>query len=204
MPRTRKAPVAGRVFVVSAPSGGGKTTVVARLLRRMPTLVRSVSVTTRPPRPGERPGKDYRFISPAAYQRLRRAGDLLEYAKVHGASYGTPKRPVERALRQGRDVILSIDVQGARKIRRALGRQAVLVFLLPPSMAQLRRRLLQRRTDTAAAIRRRLTAARRELACAAWYDYRIVNDRLDRAVDALAAVIAGSRPSAVRRRQRSS
>jgi len=204
VPRTRKAPVAGRVFVVSAPSGGGKTTVVARLLRRMPTLVRSVSVTTRPPRPGERPGKDYRFISPAAYQRLRRAGDLLEYAKVHGASYGTPKRPVERALRQGRDVILSIDVQGARKIRRALGRQAVLVFLLPPSMAQLRRRLLQRRTDTAAAIRRRLTAARRELACAAWYDYRIVNDRLDRAVDALAAVIAGSRPSAVRRRQRSS
>ncbi len=189
---------------MSAPSGGGKTTVVARLLRRMPTLVRSVSVTTRPPRPGERPGKDYRFISPAAYQRLRRAGDLLEYAKVHGASYGTPKRPVERALRQGRDVILSIDVQGARKIRRALGRQAVLVFLLPPSMAQLRRRLLQRRTDTAAAIRRRLTAARRELACAAWYDYRIVNDRLDRAVDALAAVIAGSRPSAVRRRQRSS
>jgi guanylate kinase len=185
----------GRLFVISSPSGGGKTTVVERLQRRIPRLARSVSVTTRPPRPGERQGRDYRFISLKMFQQLRRSGQLLEWAKVHHAYYGTPKRPVLRALAQGRDVVLNIDVQGAQQVRRALGSQAMLIFLLPPSMSQLRRRLMRRRTETPAAIRQRLTVARRELACATWYDYAVVNDRLDRAVrDVEAIVSSGRRP----------
>src|SRR3989338_1794255 len=109
----------GRVVVLSGPSGGGKTTVVERVRRGLPGLVRSVSVTTRPRRAGERRGRDYRFVSPSAFQRMRRAGALLEWARVHGAWYGTPKRSVLRAMAAGRDVVLSIDVQGARQVRRA-------------------------------------------------------------------------------------
>ena len=183
----------GLVFVVSGPSGGGKTTIVDRLRRRARRLERSVSVTTRPPRSGERHGREYRFVSAAAFQRQRRARRLLEWANVHGAWYGTPKAPVLEALRRGRDVMLSIDVQGARQVRRALGRQAVLIFLLPPSLRQLRQRLMRRRTDTPAAIRRRLAAAKRELACAAWYDYSVVNDRLGHAVRDVQAIITAER-----------
>ena len=181
------------MFVISSPSGGGKTTVVKRLRRTVPRLVRSVSLTTRAPRRGERPGRDYRFATPAAFQRMRRRGELLEWARVHGAQYGTPKRPVLDALAHGRDVMLSIDVQGARQVRRALGRRAVLIFLMPPSMASLRQRLLRRRTDTPAAIRRRLAVAKRELRCASWYDHRVVNDRLDRAVSDVRAILVAYR-----------
>jgi guanylate kinase len=179
------------VFVVSSPSGGGKTTVVDRLLRAVPRLSRSVSVTTRPPRPGERDGYHYRFVTPAAFRRLRRGRRLLEWANVHGACYGTPRGPVVRSLARGRHVVLCIDVQGARQVRRALGRRAVLVFLLPPSMRRLRARLLRRRTESPAALRRRLAAARREIACARWYDYAVVNDRLDRTVRAMQAIVTG-------------
>lgn len=181
----------GRVFVVSSPSGGGKTTVVDRLLRAVPRLARSVSVTTRPPRPGERNGYHYRFVTPAAFRRLQRGRRLLEWASVHGACYGTPRGPVVQALARGRHVVLCIDVQGARQVRRALGRRAVLVFLLPPSMRRLRARLLRRRTESPAALRQRLAAARREIACARWYDYAVVNDRLDRTVRAMQAIVAG-------------
>ncbi|MBI2496022.1 MAG: guanylate kinase [Candidatus Omnitrophica bacterium] len=184
LPKTR-----GRAFVISSPSGGGKTTVAARLLRALPRLTRSVSVTTRPMRRGERQGRDYDFVSPAAFHRLRRAGQLLEWARVHGAYYGTPKRPVLQALAGGRDVVLSIDVQGARQVRRALGRRAALIFLLPPSMDHLRRRLVGRKTETPAAIRRRLAAAQRELSCAAWYDYTVINDRLTRAIQDIRAIV---------------
>ena len=179
----------GRVIVVSSPSGGGKTTVVERLRRRVRGLRRSVSVTTREPRPGERRGREYQFVSAARFQAMRRAGQLLEWAQVHGACYGTPKRPVLDALRRGQVIMLNIDVQGARKIRRVLGRRAVLVFLKPPSMADLRQRLFRRSTDTAAAIRRRLAAAKRELACAASYDVIVVNDRLEDAVSRLEAIV---------------
>ncbi len=114
----------------------------------------------------------------------------MEWARVHGHSYGTPKRPILRALADGKPVLLSIDVQGARQIRRALGARAVLVFLLPPSMARLRERLLGRRTESPAAVRRRLAAAKREIACAAWYDHRVVNDRLAAAVRDVKTIIA--------------
>ena len=179
----------GRVFVISSPSGGGKTTVVERLVRAAPFLARSVSVTTRAKRSGERHGRDYRFISPETFQRLQRTGQLLEWARVHHAYYGTPKHPVERALARGRDIVLSIDVQGARQIRRALGHRAVLIFLLPPSRARLRQRLVQRNTETPAAIRRRMRAATREIACASWYDYTVVNDRLGAAVRRIVTIM---------------
>ena len=178
--------------MISSPSGGGKTTVVERLLRAVPRLERSVSVTTRPPRPGERQGRDYRFVTPEAFERLRRSGALLEWARVHGAYYGTPKAPVARLLARGRSVVLSIDVQGARQIRRSLGCQAVLVFLVPPSMRRLQERLRGRRTESPSAIRRRMAAARRELACAAWYDHRVVNDRLGPTVAAVKRIVNGA------------
>ena len=187
--------IPGRVLVISGPSGGGKTTVMERLRQKLPRLVRSISVTTRSPRPGEHQGRDYQFVSEAAFQRLRRTGQLLEWAKVHGAYYGTPKQRIVRALTRGKDVMLSIDVQGARKVRRALGAQAVLVFLLPPSMALLRRRLMGRRTETPDAIRRRLATAKRELACASWYDYTVVNDRLDRTVRDVETIVTQRRTS---------
>ena len=178
-----------RLFVVSSPSGGGKTTVVERLRRDMPRLVRSVSVTTRARRPGERQGRHYQFISVPTFRQLRRSGQLLEWAKVHDAYYGTPKEPVRRALAQRRDVVLSIDVQGARQVRRVMGRRAVLIFLLPPSMEQLRHRLMRRRTETSGAIQRRLAAARLEVACAKWYDHAVVNDRLERTIRQMKAIM---------------
>ncbi|HEX9779671.1 MAG TPA: guanylate kinase [bacterium] len=184
---------AGRLYVISSPSGGGKTTVVRELGRTSPGLVRSVSVTTRAPRSGERAGREYQFVSPAAFERLKRAGRLLEWARVHGAWYGTPRRPVAAALARGRDVVLSIDVQGAKKIRRAFGARATLVFLLPPSMAELRRRLVSRRTETSATIRRRMAVARRELASINAYEYFIVNDRIGEAAGRLRAVIRAQR-----------
>ena len=188
----------GRVFVISGPSGGGKTTVVQQLRRKLPRLLRSVSVTTRRPRRGERHGRDYQFISLPTFRRLRRTRQLLEWARVHEAYYGTPRRPIERALAAGRRVVLSIDVQGARQIRRALRTQSILIFLLPPSMRRLRQRLIRRKTETPDAIRQRLTAAQRELACAAWYDHTVVNDRLDQTVAALEAIIRETGRSATR------
>lgn len=182
----------GCVFVISSPSGGGKTTIVREVERRVPGLVRSVSVTTRAPRAGERDGQDYRFISPAAFARMRATKALLEWANVHGAQYGTPRRPIDEALARGQHVMLSIDVQGARKVRRALGDRAVLVFLLPPSLEQLERRLHARRTDSGSVIKRRLAAATKELACAAWYDHTIVNDELETAITALERLIRGA------------
>lgn len=184
---------AGRLFVVSSPSGGGKTTVVRELLKRVPTLARSVSVTTRPRRPSERQGADYRFVSLQAFQRLRATGALLEWATVHDAFYGTPKAPVERALARGREMVLSIDVQGARQVKRRLGSRATLIFLLPPSLNALRARLLKRRTETPADIRRRLASARRELSCVRWYDYAAVNRRVAEAAEQLKAIVLAER-----------
>ncbi len=184
----------GRLIVISSPSGGGKTTVVQALRRRMPRLRRSVSVTTRARRPGERDGRDYHFIAAAAFSRLRRAGQLLEWARVHSASYGTPRAPIDAALARGDDVLLSIDVQGARKIRRSFGRRALLVFLMPPSAAMLRQRLVRRRTETPASLARRLAAAARETACARWYDVRLANGTIPNVVDRLAAVLRRGRP----------
>ena len=189
----RTTRVAGKVFVVSSPSGGGKTTIVRAILRRVPKLARSISVTTRPRRPEERARVDYRFVAEPQFAALREQGGLLEWAQVHQAYYGTPRRWVEQRIASGWDVILSIDVQGAQQVRKHLGKRSVLVFLLPPSMRDLRNRLINRRTDSADSIRHRLQAAKRELACARWYDYQLVNRDLDRAVDELEAIITAER-----------
>ena len=183
----------GRIFVVSSPSGGGKTTLVRELVARVPDLARSVSVTTRARRAGERDGTDYHFMTPTAFARLRARRALLECANVHGAWYGTPAASVEAVLARGHDVILSVDVQGARQIKRAFKPRAVLIFVMPPSFEDLKTRLINRRTDTPAAIRRRLAAARRELACSRWYDYVIVNHRIPEAVEQLNAIVTAER-----------
>lgn len=163
--------------------------MVDRLCRLLPRLMRSVSVTTRAPRPGERRGKDYDFVSVEAFNALIRGKLLLEWAAVHDAYYGTPKKPVMEALSRGCDVILSIDVQGAQQIQRSLGKRSVLIFLMPPSVEQLQKRLKQRKTDTEKAIRQRLAAARREMACASWYDRVVINDDLEHAVAQVCAII---------------
>ena len=189
----QRSPRSRCAFVLSGPSGGGKTTLAQVLLAQVPALRRTVSVTTRPPRHSERPGADYHFVSAQAFTRLRRQGRLLEWARVHGAYYGTPRAEVERAWRRRHDALLCIDVQGARQVRRRLGRTAVLIFLLPPSLEDLKRRLQQRRTESADAIGARLRVARRELACVRWYDYAVVNQRVDEASKQLAAIVAAER-----------
>lgn len=173
------------VFVVSGPSGGGKTTIVERLLKRVPELKRSISVTTREPRAGEKNGVDYLFVSQKEFDDMRQHNELLEWAEVHGSYYGTPKSAVMSALEQGQSLVLCIDVQGAERIRQFLGKRSVLFFLMPPSIEDLRERLMLRNTETKEAVDRRLKAAAKEMACAVWYDEQIVNDDLEFAVDKL-------------------
>ncbi len=151
-----------------------------------------MSCTTRPPRPGERDGRDYRFVSDRAFDELVAAGALLEWAEVFGHRYGTPVEEVERARAAGRDVLLEIDVQGARQVKRRAP-DAVLVFLVPPSREELERRLRERGTEDEATLARRLAEAERELAEAARFDHVVANDDLDRAADEVLAIIAAHR-----------
>lgn len=178
--------------MVSGPSGVGKGTVVRRLLERHPELALSVSVTTRRPRPGEREGIDYRFVSDERFDELTARGDLLEWANVVGHRSGTPSAPVEEALANGRDVVLEIDVQGARQVRERAP-QAVLIFLAPPSLEELERRLRSRGTEDERALETRLSTARRELGERDGFDHVVVNDRLDEATAQVEAIIQASR-----------
>ena len=186
-------PRRGLAFVVSSPSGGGKTTVVRALVRRMTGLRRSISVTTRLRRPGERSRVDYRFVSRDVFAQLRSHAKLLEWARVHRAEYGTLREPLLEALADGTDVILSLDVQGARAVRRRLHDQVVLIFLLPPSLRALQARLVRRRTESPEAIRQRLEAARNELRQLAVYDYAVVNRRVAQAVKDVQAIVTAER-----------
>ncbi|MDM7926915.1 MAG: guanylate kinase [bacterium] len=179
---------AGKLFVLSSPSGGGKTTVLSEVLRRDPTLRYSVSATTRPPRPGERDGVDYHFMDPGEFDRRIRSGGFLEWAEVHGNRYGTPVEPVLGWVEAGERVILDLDVQGALDVKRSAPR-SVLIFLLPPSLSALRERLERRGTDRPDAVQSRLAAAEREMAQCEQYDFVIFNDRLEDAVDCLQAVL---------------
>lgn len=177
-------PATGRLVVISGPSGVGKTTITRGLVEAFPDSALSVSVTTRPPGPGDREGVDYFFISREEFNRLVREGALLEHAEVFGNAYGTPRRWVEDQLRQGRLVLLEIDVQGARQVRSAVP-HALGIFILPPSEDELLRRLRLRRRDTEEAIQRRFAEAKREIAeakASGAYDAYIVNRDLDSAI----------------------
>jgi guanylate kinase len=182
----------GIVFVLSAPSGAGKSTLVARLRQEFPEIAYSVSYTTRAPRGQEQDGTDYHFVSRERFLAMREAGEFAEWAEVHGNFYGTAKGPVLDLLAQGRDVLFDIDVQGAAQLRKAFP-AAVLVFILPPSLAELERRLRGRGTDAAEVIAKRLANARAEVAAAADFDYLVVNDDLERACDELRAVYLAGR-----------
>jgi guanylate kinase len=182
----------GTLFVVSAPSGAGKTTLCREARLRVPDLAYSISCTTRAPRPGEVDGSDFRFISRETFVAMRERGELAEWATVHGNLYGTPARPLEAALRDGRDVLLDIDTQGATQLRQRYP-EAVLVFVVAPSMAELEQRLRERRSDAVQDIARRLARARDEIALWKQYDYLIVNRDVKEAMDQLMAIIQAER-----------
>lgn len=179
-----------RLFVIAAPSGAGKTTLVNELVRRNPELVFSVSYTTRRQRPNEEHGRDYFFVSPEEFFDLERRGELLESALVFDNHYGTSRSQVEEHLAAGRNVILEIDWQGARQVRAARP-DCVSIFILPPSREALSARLHGRRTDSGAVISRRLADALGDMSHWGEFDYCIVNDRLERAVAELEAIIKG-------------
>lgn len=183
---------AGSVFMVVAPSGAGKSTLVNALLARDPQIELSISFTTRAPRPGETTGREYHFTDEADFLARRERGEFLEWAAVHGHYYGTSRPWIEQRLRDGRDVLLEIDWQGARQVRDALG-HAVGIFILPPSIEALEARLHKRGQDPAPVIARRLLAAGSEIAHAAEFDYVIINEHFDRALDELCAVVTATR-----------
>jgi guanylate kinase len=178
----------GMFFVISAPSGAGKTTVIKRLTHELPNSVLSVSVTTRGPRKGETEGVDYYFISATRFEEMIKNNELLEWADVHGHLYGTPKAPVEKWIKNGKIILLDIDVQGGKNIKKTF-KDAVLIFLMPPSKEELAKRLALRGTDKPEDLKLRLKNAESEISAKAFYDYRIVNDDLDITVDAVKKII---------------
>lgn len=182
----------GTLIVVSAPSGAGKTTLCREARRGLPDLAYSVSYTTRPPRPGEVDGTDFHFVTESAFAELRAAGAFAEWAQVHGNFYGTHAGALERALGEGRDILLDIDTQGARQLQ-ARYPEAVLIFIIAPSMEELEQRLRERRSDAEGEIERRLRRAREEIQLWRRYDYLIVNRDVKEAVEQLTAVIQAER-----------
>ena len=193
----------GLLFVLSAPSGTGKTTLVGRLVERVPNLVRSRSYTSRAARPGEVDGVDYHFVAPARFRDMIAAGAFLEWADVFGRLYGTGAADTERCRVAGRDVVLVIDVQGARQVRSRV-RDAVSVFVLPPSFRVLEERLRGRGPEATGGsdVERRLRTARREVEMIDDYDYVVVNDEIDACVDRLRHVVLAERSRAAAMRER--
>ena len=190
----------GLVLILSSPSGAGKTTLTRHLMSEPSLHLQvSVSVTTRTKRQSEVSGHDYEFIDVEAFLELRDRGDLLEWAEVHGNFYGTPRRPVEKALGAGQDMIFDIDYQGTRQVREKIKDDVVTVFILPPSMAELRARLVRRAEDTKETIDRRLANSLTEIERWVEYDYVLVNDDLDRSFSSLKAILAAERLKRERR-----
>lgn len=188
----------GRLFVIAAPSGAGKTSLVRALMQREPGLSFSISYTTRPQRPNEVHGRDYFFVSRDEFDRMVQARQFLEHATVFGNSYGTARAQVEQSLASGQDLILEIDWQGAQQIRAALP-ECCSIFILPPSRAELERRLRGRGTDTEEVIIRRLGEAADDMAHWREFDYVVVNDVFDRALDELSEIVQGRDPPEARR-----
>ena len=178
----------GKTFIICGPSGVGKGTVVARLLASYPKLYFSVSATTRPPRPGEVDGKHYHFLSREQFQRWIDEDAFLEHAEFVGNLYGTPKLYVDKAMDQGRDVILDIEIQGAEQVHRRRP-EAIRIYVAPPSWAELERRLIGRGTEDMEKVRRRLERGKEEFAVARDFDYFVINDTVDRALEELRAIL---------------
>lgn len=183
----------GLMLVLSSPSGAGKTTIARRLLDAEPELTLSVSVTTRPQRPGEAPGVDYHFIDRDRYHEMIAKGELLEHAEVYDHGYGTPRTPVEAALSAGRDVLFDIDWQGAQQLREVAGDDMVSVFILPPSLAELERRLRRRAADSAAVVEKRLAQVAADVTHWAEYDYVVVNAEIAASIARMRAILVAER-----------
>jgi len=184
----------GMILILSSPSGAGKTTLTRMLMQdKALDLTLSVSVTTRPRRSSEVDGIHYRFVDRREFERMKADADLLEWAEVHGNGYGTPWAPAEKVLAEGRDVLFDIDWQGAKQVRDRLGDDVVSIFVLPPSMTELRSRLVRRAEDSAATIEQRLEAARHEIERWRNYHYVIVNDDLQRAYQDVLAIVTAER-----------
>jgi guanylate kinase len=176
------------IMIISAPSGAGKTTLCRELLKRFPGMRESISFTTRPPRPGEVHGQDYFFTSHEEFQRMIAEDSFAEWAEVHGNLYGTALKSLEDARKSGIDMVLDIDCQGARQLKELFGGGSY-IFILPPSMDELRRRLESRSSDASEVIERRITRAAEEIREARWYDYIIINDQLENAFAELCAIV---------------
>lgn len=192
-------PAPGLLFVVSAPSATGKTTVVEQLVQLLPSLRMSRSYTSRARRAGETDGVDYNFVSRESFEARMAAGEFLEWADVFGHYYGTSRIETEKRLAEGEDLVLVIDVQGARQVRQHRP-ETVAIFMLPPSFAVLEERLRKRSSDPEPEMVRRLTTARREVSAVDAYDYVVVNDVLERCVGELAAIVMAERAKLARRR----
>jgi len=182
----------GNVIIVSAPSGAGKTSLVGKLIELDPVTRKSVSYTTRQRRPGEQDGSDYHFVSKDSFETMLEAGEFLESAQVHGNMYGTGQKWLEEQRRQGRDIVLEIDWQGAMQVRTLMP-EAIGVFVLPPSIDALRGRLTKRAQDSGEVIARRLAAARSEVSHVHEFDYVIINDEFDTAVQDLISIVRSTR-----------
>jgi len=178
----------GQIIIISAPSGAGKTTLCSGLLKRFPNIRESISYTTRPPRQGEIHGEDYFFVSKVEFQRMATEQRFAEWAEVHGNLYGTALKTLEDARNNGIDLVLDIDCQGARQLREKFSKGSY-IFILPPSMAELRRRLESRSSDTPEVIERRIKRAAEEIKEACWYEYVIINDNLEKALEELTAIV---------------
>ena len=184
--------MSGKLFVITAPSGAGKTSLIDAVMQADPSLKISVSYTTRPPRPGEKDGVDYRFVDDATFLAMRERGEFLESAEVHGNRYGTSKQVILDAVQRGEDLILEIDWQGARQVRK-LYPQCVGIFIQPPSVEELERRMRARGQDSDAVIRRRLANARGELRHAGEFNYVIINKDFEAARHELAEILRKER-----------
>ena len=183
----------GNLFIISAPSGTGKTTILKKIIAEMDNIAFSVSHTTRAPRPVEQEGIDYFFIDKDNFARMQQQGLFLEWAEVHGNLYGTSSYAIQEATEQGRDLLLDIDVQGARQVKKKLGHTGVFVFIAPPSLEELARRLAGRSTESEYVITTRLKNAREEMKSIDKYDYVIINDTVAEAVEVLKSIIIAER-----------
>ena len=198
---TNPPPASGCLFVLAAPSGGGKTSLVRELLLREPGMRLSVSYTTRPPRPGEKDGVDYHIVEEARFKALEKAGEFLEHAYVHGNWYATSATWLKQQVAEGHDVLLEIDWQGAAQVRKLIP-SAVLIFILPPTLASLKERLERRGQDSKEVIARRMEAAREEMRHCGQFDYVIMNQDFARAVDDLSVIVRAARLTAARQQIR--